>query len=319
MKRMAALFKTKTGIARSSLCLMICFVMLAIAILNISINPVSADAAGATTSLHIVMYSNDGQTVVKGRTVDYKWMMQNLPVYGDGTTHYYFQGPVFEGDQWDPTATVNLKDKGAVKGTDIKDLCDLVGGMTPGSEIVIHAVDGYEITLAYANVYQPMDLQGPAVLCWYKAQDPQSTDPGYGYPANDAFGTAIELVFMTKATNQDGQHVFGNTDMKIVFPEDKYQHYYEGLPSTNGLCVKWVSELRIYPGGVPANVTSTTTNGSDVNTTNTNTNQNVTTNSSISNVPAKNNMLWLPIVLGVVVLALVVTSIFLITRKRGNN
>jgi len=102
------------------------------------------------------------------KTVDYKWMMQNLPVCGDGTTHYYHQGPVFEGDAWDPSETVNLKDKGAVKGTNIKDLCDLVGGMTEGGEVVIHAEDGYEITLAYSNIYQPLDIQGPVVYAGIK-------------------------------------------------------------------------------------------------------------------------------------------------------
>jgi hypothetical protein len=43
-------------------------------------------------------------------------MEANLPVQGDGATHYYHQGPVFEGDKWDPEETANLKDKGAVMG-----------------------------------------------------------------------------------------------------------------------------------------------------------------------------------------------------------
>jgi hypothetical protein len=53
-------------------------------------------------------------------------MRDNLTVYGDGTTHYYFQGPTFDPDNlWDPDEMVNIdsRDYGACKGTDVKDLC----------------------------------------------------------------------------------------------------------------------------------------------------------------------------------------------------
>ncbi|HOG53151.1 MAG TPA: hypothetical protein PLT03_04685, partial [Bacillota bacterium] len=44
---------------------------------------------------------------------------------GDGVTQYYYQGPTFDPDNiWDPDETLNLKNKGAVKGTDIKDLVE---------------------------------------------------------------------------------------------------------------------------------------------------------------------------------------------------
>jgi hypothetical protein len=219
--------------------------------------PVAVYAAGATSTLHIVKYQNDKRTVQSEKTVDYKWMEANLPVHGDGVTHYYHQGPVFDGDAWDPGETINLKDKGAVKGTDIKDLCDLVGGMEPGSELIIHAVDGFGITIAYTNIYSPLDIQGPFVLCWYKGASTGDEDtPGSGYPADDQYSSALQVVIMAKTPNAAGQFVFGNTDMKTAMPQEKYQHFYQGLPSTNGLSGKWINELRIYPGGVPAAATT---------------------------------------------------------------
>jgi hypothetical protein len=177
-------------------------------------------------------------------------MEDNLPVRGDGVTHYYHQGPVFQGDMWDPDETTDLKDKGAVKGTDIKDLCDLVGGMSPGDEAMLVAIDGYYLEFPYENVCDPQDRQGSIVICWYKAEDPGS-GVGYGYPGKNAYSSAMQIVFFARTTNVDGKHVFGNSDMLACLPEEKYQHFYEGLPSTDGLSGKWISEIRIYPAGAP--------------------------------------------------------------------
>jgi hypothetical protein len=209
-------------------------------------------AAGATTTLHIVKYKDDNRTVQAEKTVDYRWVESNLPVHGDGTTHYYHQGPVFEGDPWDPAETVNLKDKGAVKGTAVKDLCELVGGMETAGEVIVHAVDGWTVTLGYANIYAPPESQGDFVICWYKGPDTRNTDTqDHGYPADDEYNEALQIVVMASTTNAPGQYVFGNSDMKASMPQERYQHYYEGLPSTNGLSGKWINELRIYPRQAP--------------------------------------------------------------------
>lgn len=254
----------------------------------------AAPATGATTAVHLLRYGDDGCTVLAERTVDYEWMMENLTSYGDGVTHYYHQGPVFEGDMWDPGETVNLKDKGAVKGTNVRDLCDLVGGMTPGGQLVIHAVDGYEINLAYANAYEPLDIQGPVILCWYKSEDVGSSeDYGFGYPGNDAYSSALQIAFMAKTKNAEGKYVFGNSDMRISLPEEKYQHFYEGLPSTNGLSGKWISELRIYPAGAP-------------------------TSSGDNAVPSadSNSIPWISIVLGSIGVLLVWAGIYILVWRR---
>jgi hypothetical protein len=278
-------------------CYLITITIILIALLSPA-NPVLA--AGATASVKVTIYKEDKVTVQADKSVTYEWMEKNLPVYGDGKTHFFHQGPVFEGDVWDPGETVNLKDKGAVKGTTLKDLCDLVGGMTPGSEIVVHAVDGYELTLAYFNIYEPMDIQGPAVLCWYKGKDYQAAeDSGSGYPGNNAYSSALQLVFMAETTNSLGEHVFGNNDMKIALPEEKYQHFYEGLPSTNGLTAKWVDELRIYPGGAPAANDETAASSASVD-------------DSVDN----HKNLWLSIGLGIAGILAIFLGVYLFVRKR---
>ena len=61
----------------------------------VTIKPATVTAAG-TTSLHIVKYAADGVTVENQTTIDVATMESTLPVQGDGTTHYYTQGPTFD-------------------------------------------------------------------------------------------------------------------------------------------------------------------------------------------------------------------------------
>ncbi|MGI9952713.1 S-layer homology domain-containing protein [Moorellaceae bacterium AZ2] len=199
-----------------------------------------APARATTTSVRIVKYAADGKTVVAEKNVDYQWMEDNLPVYGDGLTHYYHQGPTFdENNLWDPSETVNLKDQGAVKGTSIKDLCELVGGMVPGETVRIKASDGFSKDFPYANVYNPPPEQGPIVLTWYCN--------GKYIPE---YGDGMKLVFLAQTQNKDGQYVFGNTDMKECLPE-QYWHYYEMYPTSNGYTVKYVNEIIIFSNEAP--------------------------------------------------------------------
>lgn len=208
-------------------------------------------AAEPTTAVRVVKYAADKKTVAAEKNVDYRWMEANLPVQGDGKTHYYHQGPVFEGDKWDPDRVKNLKDKGAVKGTSLMDLCALVGGMSPGDEVVISAPDGFYVKFGYQNIYEPSDRQGPIVVCWYNGEDVDAGErQGEGYVPD--YFTGMRLVFMSKVPNAEGKYVFGNIDMKECLADEKYWYYYENqYPSTNGFSVKWVEEIAIYPGGAP--------------------------------------------------------------------
>jgi hypothetical protein len=225
----------------------IVFTLLFSIVMPLVVYPVMA--SNATSSVHIVKYDEDG-TVLAETTKTYEWLRDNLPHQGDGVTHYYHQGPIFEGDMWDPSETENLKDKGAVMGTAVKDLCDLVGGMSPENEIMMLAVDGYHEEFAYENIYEPLDEQGVITLCWYSGEDALFGERyGEGYPGN--YYTAMQIVFLAGTTNADGKYVFGNSDMKVCLPNEKYQHFYEGLPSTNGLSGKWIKEVAIYTGEPP--------------------------------------------------------------------
>ena len=107
-------------------------------------------ALAATSQIHVVKYANDGTTILAEKTLTYQEMESTLPVQGDGLTHYYLQGPVFVDDpdpkteeqlRWNPNEDTNVqeKDMGAVKGTDVKDLCSLVGGMSSGETLKIKA------------------------------------------------------------------------------------------------------------------------------------------------------------------------------------
>ena len=77
-------------------------------------------AMAATTQLHIVKYANDGTTILNETTKTYQWLEANLQVFGDGTTHYYHQGPVFidnadpvieQALRWNPAEDTNVQEK----------------------------------------------------------------------------------------------------------------------------------------------------------------------------------------------------------------
>lgn len=212
-----------------------------------------AFSAAATQDLHIVKYHDDGQTIEREMTVSYLWLEQNLPVQGDGVTHYYHQGPVFVDDtdsvkesmlRWNQEEDTNVqeKDMGAVRGTDLHDLCDLVGGMSPGDTVKIRAADGFVKEFAYQNVYSPPARQGPLVVTWWKA------DTGYV----PDYREGMRLVFFADtSTNPWGIHAFGNWDWHESSDEQFWYFYRQGdqkYPTTTGLSVQYVSDILIYPG-----------------------------------------------------------------------
>jgi nitrous oxidase accessory protein NosD len=223
-------------------------------------------AQAYTTEVHVVKYAPDGATIWDEITVNYSWMEATLPVYGDGETHYYFQGPVFESEwnqvhegepwnMWNPTEDVNVetRDYGAVKGTNVADLCDLVGGMESGQKVRIKASDGFYKWFPYDDIYnytaQPQ--QGPMVLAWFNGEDGYEHQ-GEGYP-DERYSSGMRLFFFADtSTNDWGYHCFGDWDMH-QYMEEQYWHYYSGdilYPSSSGLSVKWVSDIEIYTGEV---------------------------------------------------------------------
>jgi hypothetical protein len=202
-----------------------------------------AGVSAATTSLHIQKTDGMGN-VLSDKYVDYTWMETNLPVYGDGTTHYYHQGPVFVDnaeDRWNAAEDKNVleKDMGAVKGTSLKDLCDLAGGMDPGDTVTLKAGDGFSKTFAYQNVYEPQSRQGPMVITWYRQDE--------GYVPD--YRTGMRLVFFADSSvNPWGIHAFGNWDWHESADPSSYYFYVQGserYPTTTGLSVQDVSGITI--------------------------------------------------------------------------
>ncbi|NTV00032.1 MAG: argininosuccinate synthase [Methanoregulaceae archaeon] len=211
----------------------------------------SVQAVAATTTLHIEKLGSDGKTALSSRDVNVTWMEGNLPVQGDGVTHYYHQGPVFsdnpdpvieEALRWNPAEDTNIreKDMGAVKGTALRDLCDLVGGMEPGDTVTLIAADGFKKTFAYQNVYQPPERQGTMVITWYRADE--------GYVPD--YATGMRLVFFADTSqNPWGLHAFGNEDWKLSADPAYYYYYVQGgerYPTTTGLSVQQVENITIH-------------------------------------------------------------------------
>ena len=210
-------------------------------------------ATAATTSLHIEKVAGDGKTVLSSRDVDVPWMEANLPVYGDGVTHYYHQGPVFIDDpdsateanlRWNQGEDRNVqeKDMGAVKGTALKDLCELAGGMEAGDTVTIQATDGFTKTFSYRNVYQPSERQGPIIITWYRE--------GEGYVPDYATGMRL-IFFADTSSNPWGIHAFGNWDWHESADPEYYYYYVqsgERYPTTTGLSVQVVKKLTIHQG-----------------------------------------------------------------------
>jgi hypothetical protein len=206
--------------------------------------------SGSTTQLHVVKFASDNVTVMNQTTITYQEMEKNLPVQGDGITHYYLQGPVFVDNadpvrqaqlRWNAAEDTNVKEKdmGAVKGTDLKDLCNLVGGMEPGDLVKLKAEDGFTKTFAFENVYTPSARQGPMVITWY------NKDEGYV----PGYRQGLRLVFFAdNSTNPFGIHAFGNEDWHGSASPQYYYFYQQGnerYPTTTGLSVQYISEVQI--------------------------------------------------------------------------
>jgi hypothetical protein len=210
----------------------------------------SLTAAAATTQLHIVKFASDNVTVINQTTITYQEMEKNLPVQGDGITHYYLQGPVFVDNadpvrqaqlRWNAAEDTNVKEKdmGAVKGTDLKDLCNLVGGMEQGDLLKLKADDGFTKTFAFENVYTPSARQGPMVITWYNKDE--------GYVPDYRQGMRL-VFFADNSTNPFGIHAFGNEDWHGSASPQYYYFYQQGnerYPTTTGLSVQYISEVQI--------------------------------------------------------------------------
>ena len=182
--------------------------------------------------LTIVKYADDGVTELSNVTVTWEWMADNLPVYGDGVTEYKFEGLCWPpNDPWDMAETYpgGFKVSEAMKGTSIRELCDIAGGMDPGTEIKFVATDGWTSKLSYDVIYQPADCVGEPVLAWYSAD--------WGGPMPN-YEDGFRIFFATD------DYIFGQKDMYEGIPF-VYWHYNSGLPSCAGLSARMVTRIEL--------------------------------------------------------------------------
>jgi len=198
-------------------------------------------------SIHIVRYDSEGVTVENETTKTITWMEENLDVIGaPNGVRLKFQGPTFDpNDLWNPEEDTNLeKVNDVVKGTSIRDLCDLVGGVPEGWEVELIASDGYEAKLNYTNLYTPLERQGEAIVAWWTEKD------GYA-PVYDA---GPRLFFNTP------DRVFGAEDMRVCLAEPYWHYYWQGgiqYPSAAGVSNQKIATIRIKPPREDWNLTLT--------------------------------------------------------------
>jgi hypothetical protein len=224
--------------------------------------PIEASAlftTKATTTFVIITKYDAHGAIVNTQTVTWEWMRDNLPVYGDGITLYYCEGPNFDEARtfetlWDITegpgdpvpGNIESRNYGAAMGTDFKDLCDLVGGASAGYTIKATAVDNWNRVFDYENIYTPDPRQGPIVLTWYTTG---AVEGHAGYVGDGSYDTGMRILFFTPITDSIGRHVFGDYDEYLTWPENRYYFYYDSQfwPTTSGPSGKYIKKIDIYP------------------------------------------------------------------------
>jgi hypothetical protein len=230
-----------------------CFVFLVAVCLALLV--VSGHAA--TTQIWVIKYARDGVTILNETTFTYQQLESQFPVLGNGVTHYYMQGPTFnESDFYDPGEWQNVESRGfgAVKGTDVRRLCDRVGGMSAGEVLRVLGADNVHRDFSYQAVYGTNPRKGPMVLCWYNgAETPNGEIQGVGYPGTypQYFKGMRMLFFADTSVNPWGRHVFGDWDMHETLPQSDWYNFTSIWPSSGGLSMFTVDRLFIYSDDLP--------------------------------------------------------------------
>lgn len=144
-----------------------------------------------------------------------------------------FQGPTFDpGNLWDPEASVNIDNlKTRVIGVPVKEILEKANVPKSIINVTFIADDGFKKTLPAANILNPREEQGEALLVyWYADAGLLPEESGYRLYFNAPDG------------------LYGNTDMQNTLP-DEYRHYFINsadkiaYPSAKGLSVTKIVEI----------------------------------------------------------------------------
>ena len=140
------------------------------------------------------------------------------------------------------------KNLGKLKGTDIKDLCGLVGGIPSGQKVRITAVDNAYKDLPYSAIYTPNPHLGPYVLSRWSVDAGESGETS-GYTGPD-FTTGMRTTFFADASrNPWGKNMTGLGDMYEGLPSSYYYYFVSGgisYPSLGGYTLKYVRWIDVY-------------------------------------------------------------------------
>lgn len=199
--------------------------------------------AETTTSVTITKHDAYGN-VTDTTTVSWEWMRDNLPIIGDGETDYYIQKGTAISDTfdavWDTQETDTdpdtLLEMGYARGTDVKDLLELVGGASEGDSVLFTASDGWKTWFDYENIYFPDSRQGKVVLSWWNGSNG-------GYVPE--FYLGMRLYCFAETTNADGLHIYGDWDMHETMAPSRWEYSPIG-PCTSRLSNKYVRYIDIY-------------------------------------------------------------------------
>jgi PKD repeat protein len=244
-------------------------------------------AGAATTQVTVRRYAWDGLTPIIEVTRTYQQLESQFNVSGDGNTYYYFQGPVFE-NEWEahygvsfpdyhsggPTVWNNSHEKwdriwntssssydlreevnwatknlGKLKGTNVWELCQLVGGLPVGKTVRVLAADNVYKELPYEAIYTPNPHLGPYVITWWSVGAGEGGEATNGYTGPDYTNGMRATFFADASRNPDGKHVAGLGDMAEGLPPVYWYHYTSDniyYPSMGGFTLKYVDRVYVF-------------------------------------------------------------------------
>jgi serine/threonine-protein phosphatase CPPED1 len=125
----------------------------------------------------------------------------------------------------------NFTAQGMYRGVPVRDLLDKVGGMDPGDELVVYALDGYSQTFSYENIY-------PEASGWYAYQGDMVLAVEFNGATPPQWQDGYRITFLP----EDG--LYDNDDCARTSAPGQGWHLY---PSAGGRWVKIVVRLEVIP------------------------------------------------------------------------
>jgi len=198
-----------------------------------------APVSAVTTEVTTIKYAANNYSYAESSATRTWTQMQSSFTNVDSKGPVYMQGPTFNTSDPYGDAGENMILYYEHNGTYVRNLTDLVGGMSSGDEIAVKASDGMTRYFNYTNVYTPMDRQGQMVLAWWDNQS----------GAVPTYSEGIRLFIYTPPASYGVSDSLNLTLRDMFYSMAPWYRYnYSGIwPSAKGLSVKYVNQLKIYP------------------------------------------------------------------------